>query len=106
MFGMQVIRDRRLRLAPKHSYARYKYCGKKGGRRRGKQTGCKYTHGEQTGCKYIGSKHIRGGEYTNGEQTCCKNIGSKHIRWSPRRFRSSGCRAGAPIRRCQGFGRL
>ena len=30
MFGMQVIRDRRLRLAPKRSYARYKYCGKKG----------------------------------------------------------------------------
>ena len=45
MFGMQVIRDRRLRLAPKRSYARYKYCGKKGGRRRGKQTGCKYTRG-------------------------------------------------------------
>ena len=45
MFGMQVIRDRRLRLAPKCSYARYKYCGKKEGRRRGKQTGCKYTRG-------------------------------------------------------------
>ena len=101
MFGMQVIRDRWLRLAPKHSYARYKYCGKKGGRRRGKQTGCKYTRGKQTGYKYT-----RGGEYTNGEQTCCKNIGSKHIRWSPQRFRSSGCRTGAPIRRCQGFGRL
>ena len=117
MFGMQVIRDRRLRLAPKRSYARYKYCGKKGGRRRGKQTGCKYTHGKQTGGEYT-----RSGEYTHGKQTgckythgCkyirskqigCKNIGSKHIRWSPRRFRSSGCRTGAPIRRSQGFGRL
>ena len=30
MFGMQVIRDRRLRQAPKRSYARYKYCEKKG----------------------------------------------------------------------------
>ena len=113
MFGMQVIRDRRLRLAPKRSYARYKYCGKKGGRRRGKQTGCKYTHGgEYThGCKYThgeqtGYKYTRGGEYTNGEQIGGENIGSKHIRWSPRRFRSSGCRTGAPIRRCQGFGRL
>ena len=45
MFGMQVIRDRRLHQAPKCSYARYKYCGKKGGRRRGEQTGCKYTRG-------------------------------------------------------------
>ena len=123
MFGMQVIRDRWLRLAPKHSYARYKYCGKKGGRRRGKQTGCKYTHGgeytrgKQTGYKYTrggeytngkqtGYKYTHGGEYTHGKQIGCKNIGSKHIRWSPRRFRSSGCRAGAPIRRCQGFGRL
>ena len=107
MFGMQVIRDRRLRLAPKRSYARYKYCGKKGGRRRGKQIGGEYTrsgeytHGNQTGCKYT-----HGGEYTHGKQTGCKNIGSKHIRWSPQRFRSSGCRTGAPIRRCQGFGRL
>lgn len=74
---------------------------KKRGRRRGKQTGCKYTHGEQTGYKYT-----RGGEYTNGEQIGGENIGSKHIRWSPQRFRSSGCRTGAPIRRCQGFGRL
>ena len=107
MFGMQVIRDRRLRLAPKRSYARYKYCGKKGGRRRGKQTGCKYTHGgEYTRGKQTGYKYTRGGEYTNGEQTGCKNIGSKHIRWSSQRFRSSGCRTGAPIRRCQGFGRL
>ena len=121
MFGMQVIRDRRLRLAPKRSYARYKYCGKKGGRRRGKQTGCKYTHGKQIGCKYthgeqIGDEYVYGCKYTHGKQTgCkytrgeqigCKNIGSKHIRWSSQRFRSSGCRTGAPIRRSQGFGRL
>ena len=69
--------------------------GKKGGRRRGKQTGCKYTRGKQIGCKY-----------THGEQIGCKNIGSKHIQWSSQRFRSSGCRTGAPIRRSQGFGRL
>ena len=84
MFGMQVIRDRRLRLAPKRSYARYKYCGKKRGRRRSKHIGCKYTHGKQ-----IGGEYVYGGEYTHGEQIGCKNIGSKHIRWSPRRFCSS-----------------
>ena len=96
MFGMQVIRDRRLHQAPKRSYARYKYCGKKGGRRRSKHIGCKYTHGgEYTHGEQIGGEYVYGGEYTHGckythgKQVGCKNIGSKHIRWSSRRFRSS-----------------